>query len=78
MSQDPGTDGMLEALQKLLGKAGGLVEAKVGFRIGCILNRVILNFLEEPIDHAHVIVKVRVQRRAEAMQEADRADGGGW
>ena len=32
MSQDPGTDRVLEALQKLLGEAGGFVEAEAGFR----------------------------------------------
>jgi hypothetical protein len=33
MSKDPVKDGMLEALQKLLGKAGGFVEAKTEFPI---------------------------------------------
>ncbi len=41
-----------------------------------ILSRVTLNLLEEPVHDAEMIVKVRVQRRAETMEEADRAQRG--
>jgi hypothetical protein len=76
MSQDPGTDGMLEALQKLLGKAGGFVGAEVGCGTGRVLIRLLLDFLEKAINHAQVVVEVRVQRRAEPMQETDSPKGG--
>jgi hypothetical protein len=57
MSEGPFSDRVLEALHELVGEAGGFVEAEAGFRIGWILNRVILDPLEEPIYHAHVVVE---------------------
>jgi hypothetical protein len=53
------------------------VEAEALSGIGGFRIRVTLNPLEEPIDHAHVVVKVRVQRRAEAMEKAHGPEGGG-
>jgi hypothetical protein len=73
------SDGVLEALQELVGEGGGFVEAEAGFWMGRILMGVILDSLEQPVHDAHVEMVVRVQRRAEAMQEAHRArGGGGW
>ena len=72
------SDGVLEALQELGRKDGGLVEAEGGFRIGWILIRVILDLLEEPVHDDEMVVKVRVQRRAETMEKADGSEGGGW
>jgi hypothetical protein len=43
---------VLEALEELGGEGGGFVEAEAGFRIGWILIGVILDPLEEPVDHA--------------------------
>ena len=69
---------MLEALQELGCEGRGFVEAEASGRSGLVLIRVILDPLEEPVHDDEMVVKVRVQRRAEAMQETDRADGGGW
>ena len=66
MSQDPGTDRVLEALEELGCKVGGFVEAEAGFWILALITR---DLLEEAVDHAQMVVKVGVQRRAEAMQE---------
>jgi hypothetical protein len=60
-----------------VGEGCGFVKAEAGSWMGRILNRVTLDLLEEPIDDAHVVVKVGIQAGAEAMQEADRAHGGG-
>jgi hypothetical protein len=56
-----------------VGEGCGFVEAEAGFWIGRILNRFTLNLLEEPVHDAQVVVVVRIEARAEAMQEADRA-----
>jgi hypothetical protein len=79
MPQDPGTDRVLEGLQEFVGEGCGLVEAEAGFWSGGTMIRVSLELLEEPIDHAQVEMIVRVQRRAEAVEEADRAHScGSW
>jgi hypothetical protein len=48
MPQDPGADQLLEAFQKLVGEAGGFVEAEAGSGIGGFRIRVTLNPLEDP------------------------------
>jgi hypothetical protein len=75
--QNPGADRVLEAFQELVGEGGGLVEAEAGFWVGRILIGVILDSLEQPVHDAQVEMVVRIQARAEAMQETDRAEGGG-
>lgn len=60
---------MLETFRESVGEGWGFVEAKTGFWIVRILTRVILDPLEEAIDHAQVEVKVRIQRRAEAGEK---------
>ena len=60
VAEDPFPNGVLEALQELVGEGCGLVEAEVGFWIGRILIRIILGPLEEPIDHAQVVVEMRI------------------
>jgi hypothetical protein len=77
VAEDSLSDGVLEALQEFVGEGGGLVEAEAGFWVGRILIGVILDSLEQPVHDAQVEMVVRVQRRAEAVQEADRAHGGG-
>ena len=77
VAEHPTSHGVLEALQELVGEGGGFVEAKAGFRMRRILSRVTLHLLEEPVHDAEMIVKVRVQRRAETMEEADGSEGGG-
>jgi hypothetical protein len=74
--QDPFTDGMLEALQELKGEGCGFVEAEAGVRVGRARIRVILRPLEEPVDDAQVGMEMRVQGRAEAMEEAHGTGGG--
>ena len=76
MSEDPFADGKLEALQELVGEGGGFVEAEAGLRMRRILSRVTLNLLEETVHDAEMIVEVRVQRRAEAVEKADGPEGG--
>jgi hypothetical protein len=76
MSENPFADGKLEALQELVGESGGFVEAEAGLRMRRILSRVTLNLLEESVHDAEMIVEVRVQRRTETMEEADRAHRG--
>ncbi len=70
MSQDPGTDRVLEALQEFAGKVGGFVEAEAGLWILALITR---DLLEEAIDHTQMVVKVGVQGRTEAVQETDGA-----
>lgn len=43
---------------------------------GRILSRVTLHLLEEPVHDAQVVVVVRIEARAEAMQETERAHRG--
>ncbi len=76
VAENPPSNRVLEMFQEFAGEGGGFVETEAGFWIGRILNRVTLNLLEEPFHDAHVVVKVGVQRRAEAMREADGAHGG--
>jgi hypothetical protein len=76
MPQDPGADRVLEALQELAGEGRGFVETEVGFWMGGTRIGISLDLLEEPIHDAEVVVKMRIETRAEAMQEADRAHGG--
>ena len=77
MSQDPGADRVLAALQEERGEGGGFVEAEAGVRVAGIGARITLDLFEEAVHDAEVIVEVRIQRGAEAVQETDRADGGG-
>jgi hypothetical protein len=77
--QHPLSDRVLEASQELGGEAGGLVKTEAEFWMGRILNRVPLDLLEEPIDHAHVVMEMGIEAGAEAVQEADCAhSGGSW
>jgi hypothetical protein len=73
MSEDPGADRVLEVFQELVGEGGGFVEAEVGFRMGGLRFRVILDPFEEPIDDDDVKVEVRIEAGAEAVQKTDRA-----
>jgi hypothetical protein len=74
VAEDPFSHRVLEALQELVGESCGFVETEAGFWMGGrILSRVTLNLLEEPVHDAQVIVVVRIEARAEAMQESDRA-----
>jgi hypothetical protein len=77
VAEDSLSDGVLEALPELVGEGRGFVKAEASFWMGRILIRVILDLLEEPVHNAQVVVVVGIQARAEAMQEADRAHGGG-
>ncbi|MCJ7627524.1 MAG: hypothetical protein MUO50_03950, partial [Longimicrobiales bacterium] len=58
------------------------VAAEEGFRTGRVLIRVIPDPLEESVQDDEMVMKVRVQRRAEAMEEAHGSEGGadwsGW
>jgi hypothetical protein len=76
VAEDPFSYRLLEALQELAGEGSSFVEAEAGLRMRRILSRVTLNLLKEPVHDAEMIVKVRVQRRAETMEEADRAHRG--
>jgi hypothetical protein len=73
VAENPLSHRVLEALQELVGESGGFVEKDAGFRMRRILSRVTLNPLEEPVHDAQVVVVVRIEARAEAMQETDRA-----
>jgi hypothetical protein len=77
VAEDPFSHRELEPFQELVGEGGGFVEAEAGFWMGGTRIRVILDPLEETIDQAHVVVKMGVQRRAEAMEKADGPKGGG-
>jgi hypothetical protein len=77
VSQDPGTDRVLEAFQELVGEAGGFVEAEAGFRIGWILMRVILDSLEESIHDDEMKVKMWIEAWAEAVEKAHGTHGCG-
>jgi hypothetical protein len=77
VAEDSYSDRVLETLQELVGESRGFVETETGFRMHRIQSRVTLNLLEESIHDAQVEMVVRVQRRAEAMEKADGAHGGG-
>ena len=69
--------GVLEALQELVGEGGGFVETEAGFWMGGrILSRVTFNLLEEPVHDAQVVVVVRIEGGAEAVQEAHGPERG--
>jgi hypothetical protein len=72
--QRPGCD---EGLQELGCKGRGLVEAEARFRVGWIGVRLKLDPLEEPVGDTQVKMKVGVQGRAEAVQEAHGPEGVG-
>ena len=62
VSQDPGADGVLEALQELVGEAGGFVEAGAGVGNGRLGSALLFKPLEEAIDHAKMKVKCRLAK----------------
>ena len=70
VAEHPFSHRMLEVLQKRGGEGGGFVEAELGIGRAGIGVRLILDPLEEPVDNDDVKVEMRVQRRAEAVQEA--------
>ena len=76
MPQDPGADGVLEALRQLVGEGGGFVEAEAGFRMGRVLIRVILDPMEEPVHDAEVIVEVGIEGGAETVEETHGPERG--
>ncbi len=79
VAENPPSNRVLEALEETGVEGGGFVEAEVGVRAGGGGVRVLrggLDLLEEPVGDAKVIVVVRIERRAEPMQEAHRAKGG--
>ena len=82
MSQDPGADRELEALQELGCKGRGLVEAEARFRVVRVVRigvRLKLDPFEEPVGDTQVKMKVGVQGRAETMEEAHGPEGcGSW
>jgi hypothetical protein len=61
VAEDPFPDCVLEALQELVGEGSGFVEAEAGFRMRRILNRVILDSLEESIHDDEMKVKMRIE-----------------
>jgi hypothetical protein len=79
VAEHPTSHGVLKVLQKLVGEGGGFVKAEAGSRAGGIVLVICVWFdpVEETIDHAHVVVKMGVQRRAETMEEAGGPEGGG-
>ena len=69
LTKDPLSDRVLEALQELGGEGGGFVKAEaVGWGFGV---PVWIDPLEDAVHHAKVEVVVRIEGRAEAMEEAD-------
>ncbi len=79
VAQYPFSHRVLEALQETGGEGGGLVETEAGVRVvwvGRYLIRIRTDPLEEAVDDEDVEVEMGVQRRAEAVEETDRADGG--
>jgi len=52
VAEDPFSDGVLEVLHESGAEGGGLVEVEVGFRIGRVLIRILLDPLEESVDDA--------------------------
>mgnify|MGYP000629810080 CR=1 FL=1 len=46
--------------EEFAGEGCGLVEAEVGFGVGRILIGIILGPVEEPVDHAQVVVETRI------------------
>jgi len=74
VAEDPGADGVLEPFEELGAEAGGFVEVEAtGWRIALVSGlgiRIGLDSLEQTIHHAKVLVVVRIERRAETMQEA--------
>jgi hypothetical protein len=77
VAEDSPSDGVLEALREFGGEGCGLMEAEAGFWIGGRTQiRITRDLLEEPVHDAKVAVVVRIEARAEAMQEADGPEGG--
>ena len=69
LTKDPLSDRVLEAFQELGGEGGGFVKAEaVGWGFGV---PVWIDPLEDAVHHAKVEVVVRIEGRAEAMEEAD-------
>ena len=79
VAEHPPSDRVLEALQELAGEGGGFVEPEAGIRAGgvVLVIRAWLDLLEEAVNHDEMKVKVRIQRGTEAVQEAQRSEGGG-
>jgi hypothetical protein len=69
-------DRVLETLKEFVGKGCGFVKPEGLGLERWILPRLTLELLEEPVQDAQVVVEVRVQRRAETMEEAHRPKGG--
>jgi len=68
VSQDSGTDRVLEALEELGGEGCGFVEAEAGLWIlALILALITRDLLEEAIDDAQVEMRVGVEGGAEAV-----------
>jgi len=70
------SNGVLEALQQLVVEGGGIVETEAAFRMRRILSRVTFGLLEEPVHDAQVVVVVRTEGGAEAMEEAHGPERG--
>jgi hypothetical protein len=60
--QHPLSHGVLEVLPELRCEGRGFVEAEAGGGSGLVLTRIILDLLEEPVDHAQVEMVVGVQK----------------
>jgi hypothetical protein len=69
-------DRVLETLQELVAEGCGFVKPEDLGLERWILARLTLEPLEEPVHDAEVIVKVRIEAGAEAMEEAHRPKRG--
>jgi hypothetical protein len=72
VTKDPSPHRVLESLQELGGETGGLVEVEAGGWARGTLARI--DPLKEAIDDTQVEVIVRIERRAEPMQEAHSSE----
>jgi hypothetical protein len=77
VAEDPFSDGVLEVLHEFGAEGSGLVEVEARCRIGRVLIRILLDPLEEAVDHAQVVMEMRIETGAEAMEETDGPEGSG-
>jgi hypothetical protein len=74
VAEHPFSDGELEVLHEFGAEGGGLVEVEARCRIGRVLNRILLDPLEESVDGAEVVTEMRIENGAELMEETDGPD----
>lgn len=64
------------AFHRSTAEGGGFVETEAGSGVAGLWNRITLDSLEGATDDAEVVVKMRIEAGAEAVEEAHGFEGG--